>query len=71
MVAEEKPQSNFVYSYDPVKFPIWVWALLLSVLFFVFVSGVYYSSRGISVSPNISNRQFEISGGYLGTPGFA
>lgn len=71
MVAEEKPQNNFVYSYDPVNFPTWVWALLLSVLFFIFVSGIYYASRGISSMPDISNRQIEISGGYLRTPGFA
>ena len=72
-MEEKKPQKNqnFVYSYDPTNFPIWVWAIMLGLLFLIFVLGIYYSSRGISQGSSVSAKQFMVTGGILETPGYA
>ncbi len=67
-IPDEK--NNYVYPFDPTTgFPVWVWGILLGLLFFLFVIGVYYASKGPGPGPQISARQMRVTGGILKTPG--
>jgi len=66
---EKNKRNQFVFGYDPSEIPLWVWAIVLGLIFLLFVVGIYYASRGAASGPQISTRQVELGGGILGTPG--
>ncbi len=46
MVASDDDQSNnYVYAYTPSRIPLWVWAIVLFLLFYLFVFGIYFAVR--------------------------
>jgi hypothetical protein len=67
---EKTPRKDpSVLNYDPVRFPTWVWILILGAIFLLFGLGVYYSTKPLDL-PSVSSKQWENSRGILGTPGF-
>lgn len=57
------------YLYEPSSFPLWVWGILLSLIFILFVVGIYYASGASGIKPQVSTKQFQVTGGIMNTPG--
>jgi len=71
MSAEQENQKNrrppYVYPFDPVGLPEWVWGVILGLLFLLFIVGIYYATKG--PTPQVSTQQFHATGGIMKTPG--
>ncbi len=42
----DNDQDPIVILPDPIDVPLWMWAVVLIILFFIFFSGIYLSGRG-------------------------
>lgn len=65
----DQEEKQYVFPYDPSGMSLWVWAIILGLLFLLFVVGIYYASRGPAPGPAVSARQTQLTGGFMGTPG--
>ena len=66
---KDPAKNKYVFPYNPSSIPLWVWGILLGMLFFLFVIGIYYATKGNVVGPSISDRQIRVTGGLMNTPG--
>ena len=46
-MADKK--NDYVYEYNPTRMPLWVWAIILFLLFYLFAFGIYLAAKGSNV----------------------